>query len=159
MGVARGSVRDRGRGVAQRAGHRAGGAGHHAQPTRLALISVSNPRPELVSGGEVLVRVTVPRGIPGWDVRVTADGTNVSGDFKAQPDGSLLGLVTGLRVGRNELTARGQRASGPSTLAVTDHPITGPVFSGQASSSRTSARQPRSGWRPPSSRTAAHRLW
>ncbi|MDQ2875460.1 MAG: DUF6351 family protein [Actinomycetota bacterium] len=95
----------------------------------LALVSVSNPRPELVSGGEVLIRVRVPRGTRASGVRVTADGTNVSRSFQAQPDGSLLGLVTGLRVGRNVLvaSARNQVAA----LTVTDHAITGPVFSGK----------------------------
>jgi len=95
----------------------------------LALISVSNPRPELVSGGQVLIRVRVPAGVPAGQVRITSDGANVSGSFQAQPDGSLLGLVTGLRTGRNLLTAsaRGRFAA----LTVTDHPITGPVFSGR----------------------------
>ena len=32
---------------------------HGLAPGRLALVTVSNPRPELVSGGEVLVRVDV----------------------------------------------------------------------------------------------------
>jgi hypothetical protein len=100
-----------------------------ALPGRLALISVSNPRPELVSGGEVLIRVRVPAGVRPADVRVTSDGSNVTGSFAAQSDGSLLGLVTGLREGRNLLTAtsRGQLAA----LVVTDHPSTGPVFSGR----------------------------
>src|SRR5580693_9268723 len=56
----------------------------------LALISVSNPRPELVSGGQVLIRVRVPAGVPAGQVRITSDGANVSGSFQAQPDGSLL---------------------------------------------------------------------
>jgi Tannase-like family of unknown function (DUF6351) len=102
---------------------------HQGQSGRLALITVSNSRPELVSGGEVLVRVDVPAGVRDSAVRVTADGRDVTSAFQAQSDGSLLGLVTGLRVGRNALTAtaRGRFAS----LTVTDHPITGPVFSGR----------------------------
>jgi hypothetical protein len=100
-----------------------------ARPGGLALVSVSNPRPELVSGGEVLIRVEVPRGTRASGVRVTADGANVTGSFQAQSDGSLLGLVTGLRAGRNRLaaTAPGQSAA----LTVTDHPVTGPVFAGK----------------------------
>jgi hypothetical protein len=102
---------------------------HQSQPARLALVSVSNPRPELVSGGEVLIRVSVPARVSDSAVRVTVNGHDVTGSFQPQPGGSLLGLVTGLRVGRNQLvaTARGQSAS----LRVTNHAITGPVFSGR----------------------------
>lgn len=108
--------------------HRGGSGG------RLALTTISNPRPGLVSGGQVLVGVTVPRGVRASDVRVTANGHDVTSAFREQPDGSLLGLVTGLREGGNELTAstgrhgRGQHAR--ARLRVDDHPITGPVFSG-----------------------------
>ena len=99
-------------------------------PGRLALVTVSNPRPELVSGGEVLVRVDVPRHISAAGVRVTADDHDVTSAFQVQPDGSLLGLVTGLTIGRNRLVAsvHGQFAS---SLDVIDHSVSGPVFSGR----------------------------
>jgi Tannase-like family of unknown function (DUF6351) len=98
-------------------------------PGRLALVTVSNPRPELVSGGEVLVRVNVPQHTSPASVRVIADGQDVTASFQKQSDGSLLGLVTGLQIGRNRLIAigHGQLAS----LNVTDHSINGPVFSGK----------------------------
>ncbi len=97
---------------------------------RLALVTVSNPRPELVSGGEVLVRVDVPRHINPADVQVTSDGRDVTSSFQVQSDRSLLGLVTGLTLGRNRLvaSAHGQFAS---SLDVLDHSINGPVFSGK----------------------------
>lgn len=94
-----------------------------------AITSVSNPRPQLVSGGDVLARVTLPGGATPSDVRITADGRSVRGAFSLQPDGSLLGLVTGLRDGANSLVARvGSRSR---SLTVVNHPITGPVFSGR----------------------------
>ncbi|WP_240490942.1 DUF6351 family protein, partial [Amycolatopsis vancoresmycina] len=96
-----------------------------AAPWRpLTIETVSNPRPALVSGGQVLVKV-VPAG---KRVTVSANGRDVTPSFRAQPDGSLLGLVTGLRDGVNDLAAstRDRRAN----LRVTNHPITGPVFSG-----------------------------
>jgi hypothetical protein len=104
-------------------------SGHHDHLSRLALVTVSNPRPELVSGGEVLVRVDVPPRVPASAVMITADGRDVTPSFETQPDGSLLGLVTGLRLGHNRLTAsaRGQFTS----LRVIDHSISGPVFSGR----------------------------
>ena len=101
-----------------------------ASPGRqLTIETVSNPRPALVSGGQVLVKV-----VPSKRTRVTVstNGHDVTSSFRAQPDGSLLGLVTGLRDGANDLSAR---TSGPgpdqrASLRVTNHPITGPVFSG-----------------------------
>ena len=97
---------------------------------RLALVTVSNPRPELVSGDEVLVRVDVGRGINPADVRVTSNGQDVTADFHAGSDGNLLGLVTGLATGRNRIVASaGRRAA--SSLDVIDHSINGPVFSGR----------------------------
>jgi len=41
---------------------------------RLALVTVSNPRPGLVSADEVLVRVDVPNHIDPADVQITSDG-------------------------------------------------------------------------------------
>ncbi len=102
---------------------------HASSPGRLALISVSNPRPELVSGGQVLIRVEVPAHTRAADVRITADGRDVTSSFQAQSDGTLLGLVTGLRIGRNRLVATAPRQF--ASLRVTDHAITGPVFSGR----------------------------
>src|SRR6202046_4790810 len=107
----------------------AAGPANSGSPGRLALVTVSNPRPELVSGGEVLVRVDVPRHTSPASVRVSADGHDVTASFQEQSDGNLLGLVTGLQIGRNRLVAlaHGQFAS----LDVTDHSINGPVFSGK----------------------------
>jgi uncharacterized tannase-like protein DUF6351 len=83
---------------------------------------VSNQDPELVSGGDALLRVTAD-----GPVRVSVNG-HAAGGFARQPDGSLLGLVTGLRNGRNRVTAESHGRA--STLTVVNHPVTGPVFSG-----------------------------
>lgn len=93
-------------------------------PTKVTIAAVSNPRPDLVSGGDLLVRV---RG--GHRVRVVSRGRDVTDAFVEQPDGSLLGLVDRLRPGRNTITAweRGR----PASLRVTNHDITGPVFAGR----------------------------
>ncbi|MGV9360765.1 DUF6351 family protein [Amycolatopsis sp. NPDC003731] len=96
-----------------------------APPGRqLTIETVSNPRPALVSGGQVLVKVAPA------DRRVTVslNGHDVTSSFRAQPDGSLLGLVTGLRDGGNDFGARTRDRR--ANLRVTNHPITGPVFSG-----------------------------
>jgi len=83
----------------------------------------SNTKAEFVSGGDVLVRVS-----RGDHVRVRRNGTDVTASFTAQPDGTLLGVVRGLRDGANTITAtaRGKHAS----VRVVNHPLSGPVFSG-----------------------------
>jgi len=98
--------------------------------SRLAIVTVSNPRPELVSGDQVLIRVEVPRSIDPQAVQVSADGRDVTASFQIQPDSSLLGLVTGLVEGDNTVRARVNGHGPDASLRVTDHPMTGPVFSG-----------------------------
>ena len=57
-----------------------------------------------------------------------ATAPDVTASFTRQPDGTLLGVVRGLRKGANTITAsdRGKHAS----LRVVNHPRSGPVFSG-----------------------------
>ncbi len=100
-----------------------------APGTRPVIASVSNPRPDLVSGGQVLLRVTVPSDANARDVRVTANGHDVTSAFAEQADGSLLGLATGLQDGTNSISAQLAGQHGAS-LRVTNHPVTGPVFAG-----------------------------
>ena len=98
----------------------------------LQIVDLSNPRPELASGGEALLQVRVPAGQTST-VDVTANGKDVSADFAPQSDGTLLGLVTNLRLGTNLILARAGRGSGDATtdvLRIVEHPVTGPIFSG-----------------------------
>jgi hypothetical protein len=100
----------------------------------IQVIDVSNSRPQFASGGEALLEVKVPPAEHG-PVQVLADGRDVTSVFARQADGTLLGLVTGLRQGDNTILARtagtGGQAQGRSGLLhVVNHPITGPVFSG-----------------------------
>lgn len=105
----------------------AAGADVAAKPV---IETVSNPRPQLVSGGQVLVRVTPPAGVAAGRLQVSVNGRDITRRFEVQADGTLLGLVTGLRrKGDNEVLAR--VPGGPRrALSVVNHPITGPVFSG-----------------------------
>ena len=99
----------------------------------LSITTVSN-RPDMVSGDDVLARVTVNPGISPADVVIELNGTEITGSFKREAENTLAGLVTGLRTGENELVARFRGGNGlqgnRATLTVTNHPATGPVFSG-----------------------------
>ncbi|MGH3440322.1 MAG: DUF6351 family protein, partial [Sciscionella sp.] len=103
---------------------------------QLSITTISNARPDLVSGGQVLVAVNPPSGRHSR-VSVTENGHDITAKFHRRADGSLLGLVTGLREGTNTLRATTEHGMGhrfgrsqQATLRVTNHPITGPVFSG-----------------------------
>lgn len=93
----------------------------------IVTITSLSTRADLVSGHDVLLGVTVPAGASG--LRVSVDGRDVTGAFGTGPDGTLQGLVTGLRLGANTVTAVVADGRG-ATLQVADHPIGGPTFSG-----------------------------
>jgi uncharacterized tannase-like protein DUF6351 len=73
-------------------------------------IETLSTRPEMVTGGDVLVRVP-----PHSVVRVNG---------RVVPFEGRVGVVSGLQLGPNTITADSAR------LTVVNHPITGPVFSG-----------------------------
>ena len=91
-------------------------------------ITVLSNRADLVSGGDALVEVVVPEGVDAGSVRVDVDGRDVTEAFGVRGNGRFYGLVTGLVVGDNVVTAR-SGASG-ARLVIKNHPIGGPVFSG-----------------------------
>lgn len=103
------------------------GAGQaSAAPTLLRIEVVSN-RADLISGGDALVRVSAPANAGA--VRISLGDRDVTAAFSRQPDGSLLGLVEGLSVGANTLTAT-QAFGRLAQLQVTNHPIGGPIIAG-----------------------------
>jgi hypothetical protein len=97
-------------------------------------ISVLSSRPEMVSGGDALIEVVVPQQLPLDEATIKLNGRNVTGDFHPQAaTHSLTGLVTGLKVGANSVQVfhgyKGNK-SPEAELALTNYPITGPIFSG-----------------------------
>src|SRR5262252_9104205 len=85
-------------------------------------------RADRVTGGDVLVSIAAPAGAPAARPEVRLNGRDISDAFRQQR-GSLVGLVTGLVDGRNELkvSAWGVR---DQVLALANYPATGPVISG-----------------------------
>lgn len=83
--------------------------------------------PEYVTGGDVVIRVGLPDGVEGG-ARLTVEGRDVTGALAPDGAGGLEGLVTGLPAGSSELVV--QLGDERLALEVTDHPVTGPLFSG-----------------------------
>ena len=93
-------------------------------------IATVSARPDFVSGGDVLVRVRVPRAVPLDEPRVMLNGVDVTGAFRQDGAGhSLAGLVTGLALGENALSVDASEGD-TAELTVVNHPIVGPVFAG-----------------------------
>ena len=87
-------------------------------------VEVLSSFPELVTGGDALVKVAGVRAAP----TVTVEGTDVSAAFVADGNGGWLGLVEGLSEGENELVVSDGRSRTSFTL--TNHPINGTLFAG-----------------------------
>ncbi len=101
-----------------------------AAPGAFGVTTLSS-RPDMVTGGSALVAVDAPAGVPLSDVRVTANGTDVTATFRDDDKHHrLVGLVEGLAVGRNELTVSHTDTASVATVTLINHPIEGPVFSG-----------------------------
>jgi hypothetical protein len=98
-------------------------------------VHVLSSAPDEVTGGDARLAVDVPAGAAPGRVRIEVDGTDVTGDFTITGR-RLEGVVTGLDLGDTEVTVRvdmpGRASSrvAPATAVLTNHPASGPVFSG-----------------------------
>ena len=96
---------------------------------KLEIKSVSTD-PALVTGGDVLLEITVPVGVPTKAVSVKAGNRDVTAEFRPiSKAATLTGLVTGLPNGKTLVTATA-KGQASASLEITNYPITGPVISG-----------------------------
>ncbi|GAC1579318.1 MAG: DUF6351 family protein [Candidatus Dormibacteria bacterium] len=112
------------------------------------VIKVLSNRADLVSGGDALVQVLLPAGVAASAAKVDVDGRDVTNSLAAGRmaglmsgipprnnlgvdlrANSLLGVVSGLKVGTNVLSATLPDGYG-ARIVITNHPIGGPVFAG-----------------------------
>lgn len=105
------------------------GGGQVDAPTGTVTITTISNRPDLISGGDALVQLILPSGASADGLRVEIGGRDVTASFARQPGGEFTGLVEGLSLGANQLTARTDTA-GPGRLAITNASAGGPVLSG-----------------------------
>ena len=100
-----------------------------AETAGVPRIETLSARPDMVSGGDVLVRVEPPPGMSVEALVVRHDDQDVTTAFRPDEQGAMVGLVTDLSRGSSRLsvTARG---GAPVELELRNHPVTGPVFSG-----------------------------
>jgi hypothetical protein len=102
-------------------------------PFNFEIRTLSN-RADLISDGDALVEVRVPKNVPMHQVTMTLNGANVDAAFVADADArTLRGVVSGLAVGENILVAdaNGLGKGRPwASLTLTNHPRGGPVLLG-----------------------------
>src|SRR5947209_12551867 len=101
-------------------------------PSNFVIVSLSN-RADLISGGDALLEVRVPKNVPLDQVSLRLNNRDVTAAFKTTGTTTLWGVVTGLVDGDNEFVAeaRGRGHSEPQArLRITSHPIGGPVLLG-----------------------------
>ena len=103
--------------------------GAFAAQKRPPRIQVLSNRADLVSGGGALVRVTLPKGVKHSRLKLFVGRRDKTRQLKRTSRRTRSGYVSGMRVGRNALTARIRRG-GAARLIVTNHPSGGPVFAG-----------------------------
>jgi hypothetical protein len=92
-------------------------------------IKVLSNRADVISAGDALVEVKLPTGVDAGDVTVTLEGKDVTGQFAERANGRFEGVLTGLKIGENDLVAKASGAKSDE-LTITNHPNGGPVFSG-----------------------------
>jgi len=103
-----------------------------AEDQQFRITSVSS-RPDMVSGGDVLVQIDVPQSVPLNKAIIKLNGQDVTAVLHAVPTShALTGLVTGLKLGENTLEVFNGQKQGirESQLTLKNYPITGPIISG-----------------------------
>jgi hypothetical protein len=92
-------------------------------------VDVLSNRADVISGGDALVAIGLPKGLNPSAVTVRLGGRIVTNTFAVRPNSRFEGLLSGLRVGSNTLTAsaRGRRTA---RVTLVNHANGGPVISG-----------------------------
>jgi hypothetical protein len=106
----------------------------HAATTHDFEVEVLSSPPEMVTGGDALVRVSIPQNVPLHKATVSVNGEDVTDTLELDSaKRTLTGMVTGLELGDNALhvDSNGQGEGRPTAdLTLVNHPVTGPIFSG-----------------------------
>jgi hypothetical protein len=97
-------------------------------------VTVLSSPASMVTGGDALVRVSIPQTVPLAKATVSVNGVDVTSSLERDDTArTLTGMVSGLRLGENTVFAdsNGNGNGRPTaTLTLVNHPTTGPIFSG-----------------------------
>lgn len=107
----------------------AGAGAATATPLKIEILSSSRDR---ITGGNALIGVAAPDAAARSKMIVRLNGRVVTSSLSTDPDNPLLrkGLVSGMRNGRNWITAWTPGQTSATRLSVYNSSLQGPVFSG-----------------------------
>lgn len=105
-----------------------GNSGTAGPSSSSGAISVLSNRADLISGNDALISVTPPVSAP-TGAKMSLNGKDVTSAFVMQADGSYMGLVSGMQLGSNTVSARFSNGSS-SSYTINNSPHGGPVISG-----------------------------
>ena len=83
-----------------------------------------------MSGGDAMIEIVLPKDASAAGLKVEVGGRDLSAAFAVRADGRIKGLLTGLAVGDNIVTAQTDSASA-AQLTLTNADRGGPVYSGE----------------------------
>lgn len=92
------------------------------------VIRVLSNRADLISDGNVRVSVMPAKNVKIPRIKVFLGKRNVTSKFAVRPNGRFETVLSGLRLGRNVITAKTRAYV--TRVVVTNHPRGGPIFSG-----------------------------
>lgn len=104
-------------------------AGRAADDTGPVELTVLSSRPDMVTGGDALFRIDLGDR-DSAAVGVTVNGDDVTAVFRSNHDRQLVGLVTGLTHGANDVVVSVAADTPDQAVTLVNHPVAGPVFSG-----------------------------
>ena len=93
-------------------------------------ISTLSTKSWLVTGGDVLVEVSLDERASPQPLTVKLNGTDVTAQFVSVTSRKRQALLTNLPAGASQLSAQTLSGKGADTLMLTNYPGTGPIISG-----------------------------
>lgn len=99
--------------------------------TGLSITTLST-KPWLITGGDVLLEISVPDGINTSLLNLSLDGIQLSADFREVSGRSAQALVRGIPNGDSTLLVSVEGTQLSNSITLSNYPITGPIISGAA---------------------------
>jgi hypothetical protein len=97
--------------------------------TSAGSFKVLSNRPDLVSGDDALVEIVPAPGVDSSKLTIRLNDADVTSTFALRPNGKVMGLVKGLKLGSNSLVARTPEGA-ITELTLVNHPTSGPILYG-----------------------------